>query len=285
MASEEQSSEPPGPQIRVTGSLLIPLLTHHQMLPVDAHKTVMDPPVKALQDLLPTIPPVSPSITVTGLTSSSSTADVVHEVRLEQLQLAREPNLMFTYELEGEASLVIENLVKDSDERRRLLADNVALELQVEALTEPGTKNGKKKKKKKKKKTQPPSAPDEVPGAPSTLVTRAELDQELSTMKEELSTMHAKLEALTKTTTRINRRILLDEARDKLLSKCGLEYDPFKDRLESSYGNTAAPVEDRAALADAVLNSALTTVERQKMVDIFTYAYGESPELQTQAED
>ncbi|KAG6813727.1 hypothetical protein H0H92_008135 [Tricholoma furcatifolium] len=31
---------------------------------------------------------------------------------------------------------------------------------------------------------------------------------------------------------RINRRILLDEARDKLLSKCGLEYDPFTDRLD-----------------------------------------------------
>ncbi|KAG6823045.1 hypothetical protein H0H92_011592 [Tricholoma furcatifolium] len=134
-------------------------------------------------------------------------------------------------------------------------------------------------------------------------------------MKEELSTMHAKLEALTKTTRRINLRIVLDKARDLLLSKCGLEYDSFKDSDQSDalvsmvqshlskepdfiklltveklalifkpsticrQGNTAVHIAEREALAEAVLSSALTTVERQNMIDIYTYVYGESPEL------
>ncbi|KAG6823396.1 hypothetical protein H0H87_001137, partial [Tephrocybe sp. NHM501043] len=117
---------------------------------------------------------------------------------------------------------------------------------------------------------------------------------------------------------RINRRIVLDDAREKLLMQCNLKWSDYMGRaddlvseacirlpqVDDAYvkhlstvdhlnlifktssirkdGNAAAHVADRADLAAAVLSADLQDApqEQRRMVDIFTYTYQEVPRLE-----
>ncbi|KAG6849790.1 hypothetical protein C0991_011074, partial [Blastosporella zonata] len=131
-------------------------------------------------------------------------------------------------------------------------------------------------------------------------------------LKNEVTELCSRVEALEKTTQPLNLRIVLDEAREKLLNYFNLDANDYIGRsddlvtmvqthlseaknpynpqhipnaahllapghLDMIFKTSDGDLAAHEVLAEAVLTAALSPGDRQKMVDIFTYTHGVPP--------
>ncbi|KAG6839568.1 hypothetical protein C0991_001438 [Blastosporella zonata] len=250
--------------------------------------------------------------------------DRLSNPQLQHLKPDGKPDIVVTSTLADTAPSFFIKLAKDAAEGRKALVENVDLAAQLLTLK---TKTQSKEKNTKEKSGNTTADVAPVASMGAIMDQLKVLTEQLAAQGEELKKRHVHrsfdipyLSYLSpQTTRRLNHRIVLDQAREKLLIKCRLNLSDYvghpddlvamiRQRLSDTKdvdhqgdakhlsttehlnlifkpssirreGNTAAHEADRIDLGAAVLSVELSPSERQKMIDIFKYTYRVAPTL------
>ncbi|KAG6836187.1 hypothetical protein H0H93_010557 [Arthromyces matolae] len=269
------------------------------------------------------------------------------EAQLHHLRSHVNPSFFSLSALEDEDPSAFEVLRKDAADGRQALAENLILTTEY---AKPDAKLGAKKAAGKSSRTGSRTPAPTNSDPMSEFVSRIKaleegrdnytrrlkaleegrdndtrrikaLEEDRTKDRDELNKLRNRLTALGRTTGPVWRRVLLDNAKTKLLKTCNLTMEGYIDRTDDlitailthlssnhdhdaqhvqtrphldlifkpstirSEGNGAAHQASEDDIGEAVLGVGLSGEHRRKMRDIYIYVYGVPPELKTLGKD